>query len=115
MSPRFRKSKPPTTENPLSPAEVQKLTSEKGPKSLVALSTAVALSSIGSSVSSTHDTSSDGATVQEKAIAWKTAYSGARIAIEAIKESSGLCPPLKAVTGVLSVLIKNCDVSGSCS
>ena len=41
---------------------------------------------------------------------WKTAYGGARIAVEIAKESSDLFLPLKAVVGALSVLIKNYDV-----
>jgi hypothetical protein len=43
--------------------------------------------------------------------AWKTAYSAAKIAIDTIKESSDMLPPLKTVVGALSVLIKNYDVS----
>ena len=43
--------------------------------------------------------------------AWQTAYSTARMAIGVANESSNALPPLKAVVGALSVLIKNHDVS----
>lgn len=43
--------------------------------------------------------------------AWYTAYNAAKVAINAIKESSDIFPPLKAVVGALSVIIKNYDVS----
>ena len=39
------------------------------------------------------------------------AYGAARVAIETAKESSDMFPPLKAVAGAVSVLIKNYDVS----
>ena len=44
-------------------------------------------------------------------VAWQTAYSAAKIAVDIAKESSGMLPPLKAVVGAISVLIKNYDVS----
>ena len=37
------------------------------------------------------------------------------MALEVAKESSDAFLPLKAVVGAISVLIKNCDVSMSCS
>ena len=114
MLPRFRKSKPPTTENPLSPAEVQKLTSKKKLELAAGSSTAAVLS-VDDALSDISDMPSGGATGQGLDAVWKTAYGGAKIAIETIKESFDLCPALKAVTGALSVLIKNCDVSKSCS
>ena len=43
--------------------------------------------------------------------AWQTAYSTAKIIINATKESSDMFLPLKAVVGALSVLIRNYDVS----
>ena len=52
--------------------------------------------------SSTHQTADS---------AWRTAYSTAKMAVDIAKESSDMFPPLKAVVGALSVLIKNCDVS----
>ena len=42
---------------------------------------------------------------------WKTAYAGARMAVEIAKESSDMFLPLKAVAGALAVLIKNYDVN----
>ena len=111
MLSRFRKPKSPDT-TPLSPAEVQKFLSKKKLESAiassVASSTAVALPNIS-------DMSSGGATGQGWGTVWKAAYGGAKIAVETIKESSDLCPALRAVTGAISVLIKNCDVSKSCS
>ena len=44
---------------------------------------------------------------------WRTAYDAAKMAIEIAKESSDMFPPLKAVAGVLSVLVKNYDVGPS--
>ena len=44
---------------------------------------------------------------------WRTAYEAAKMAIEIAKESSDMFPPLKAVAGVLSVLVKNYDVGPS--
>ena len=41
------------------------------------------------------------------------AYGAARMAIEMAKESSDMFPPLKAVAGAVSVLIKNYDVNTS--
>lgn len=35
------------------------------------------------------------------------------MAVEIAKESSDMCPPLKAVVGAISVLMHNCDVSVS--
>ena len=43
--------------------------------------------------------------------AWQTAYRTARMALDITKELSDPLPPLKAVVGALSVLIKNYDVS----
>jgi hypothetical protein len=45
--------------------------------------------------------------------AWKSAYGVARTAIDAVKESSDVFPPLKAVAGAISFLIKNYDVRHS--
>jgi len=44
-------------------------------------------------------------------VGWKTAYAAFRMAVETAKESSDMCPPLKAVVGAVFVLMKNCDVS----
>lgn len=43
--------------------------------------------------------------------AWRTEYSAAKMAITIANECSDAFPPLKAVTGALSVLITNYDVS----
>ena len=45
--------------------------------------------------------------------AWTIAYGAARMAVDIVKDSSDLFPPLKAVVVALSVLIKNHDVSPS--
>ena len=110
--PLFRKSKLPAT-TPPSPAEVQKFTSKKKSKSLVAASTAVAFS-IGSPSPDSRGVSSDDTTVQGRGMDWQAAYGAARMAVEIAKESSDMFLPLKAVVGAMSVLIKNYDVSVSC-
>ena len=111
--PRFRKSKKQTT-NPLSPAELApKFMSKRDPRTLAASSSAIALS-ISSAFHDTGEGSSD-ATVQERNTGWQMAYGAARMAVEIAKESSDLCPPLKAVVGAMSVLVNNYDVSESCS
>ena len=108
--PRFRRPKSLTTIPP-SPAEVQKFTSKRKSKSLVASSTAIALS-IGSPSLDTGDAPSDGATVRGRDMYWQTAYAAVRMAVEVAKESAGLCPlPVQAVVGALSALIANYDVS----
>ena len=109
--PRFRKSKAQTT-NPPAPAELAPKFMAK--RALAASSTAIALS-IGSAFHDTGEASSDAAIVQERNTGWQAAYSAARMAVEIAKESSDLCPPLKAVVGAMSVLIRNYDVSESCS
>ena len=110
----LRKSKPsadtpaPTT---TLPAElVQKLASRKDPKALAATSSTIALS-INSAFSDIRGMSGDGPTVQGKDEIRQTAYAAVRMAVEITKESSDLCPPLKAVVGAMSALMKNYDVS----
>lgn len=76
---------------------------------LVALSTSIT-SAIGSP---SQGPSSDPGVDQpetSKRSRWRTAYAAARIAIEIAKESADMFPPLKAVVGAVSVLIKNYDV-----
>ena len=115
---RPRKSKRPadiSISTPTSPAElVQNLTSlpQGDSRALVASSTAIALSiGISSAFHDVPETSSDGAAVRGRQASWQTAYSAAKMAIEMAKESSDMFPPLKAVTGAVSVLIKNYEVS----
>ena len=81
---------------------------------LAATSAAIALS-IGSAFSDSRDTSIAGTTVGGRDVEWQTAYAAVRMAVETIKESSDLCLPLKAVVGAISALMKNYDVSMSCS
>jgi len=45
----------------------------------------------------------------------QTAYSAVRMAVDVVKESSDMFLPLKAVTGAMSALMKNYDVSPACS
>ena len=112
---RPRKSKTPANiSTPTSPADLRNLASRRDPRTLTATSAAIALS-LGSALYDTHDTSSDGATVQERDTGWQTAYGVARMAVEIANGSSDMFLPLKAVVGAMSVLIKNYDVSGSCS
>jgi len=108
--PRFRKSKQPadnSVSTPTSPADlVHGLTSQRNSVALAATSAAIALS-IGTPFSDAR-----GVTIQDTG--WQTTYAAVRMAVDAIKESSDLCLPLKAVVGAMSVLIKNYDVSVSC-
>ena len=104
---RLRKPKP-ATDIPV--PTLQQLTSQRDPRALAALSTAIAFP-FGSPFYSTRDVSSDGATVRGRDTGWQTAYAAAKMAIEITKESSDLCPALKTVVGAMSVLIKNYDVS----
>jgi len=98
------------------PELVQQLTSRKDLKTLGATSSAIALS-INPAPSDARDTSSDGVTeaVQGMSEIGKTAYAAVRMAVEIAKEPSCLCPPLRAVVGAMSALMKNYDVSFSCS
>ena len=101
----LRKSKPTPT-----PAEqVNNLMSKKKPKVLAASTTAIALT-ISSAFSDTQDAPGDGGVVPGNDSAWKTAYGAAKMAVEVAKESSDMFPPLKAVAGAMSVLIRNYDV-----
>jgi hypothetical protein len=110
----LRKSKRPadiSASTPTPPAElVQNLASQRSSRTLAVSSTAIALS-IGSAFHDMRDTSSDGAAVRGWGTGWQTAYGAARMAVEIAKESSDMCPPLKAVVGAMSVLIRNYDVS----
>ena len=95
------------------PAEqVNNLMSKRKPNVLAASTTAIALT-ISSAFSDIQDMPGDGGVVPGKDTAWKTAYGAARMAVEAVKESSDMFPPLKAVTGAMSVLIRNHDVGVS--
>ena len=96
---------------PTPPARlVQDLASRRDYRALAATSTAVALS-ISSTIYDSRDTSSDDATILGRDTVWRTAYGGARMAVEIAKETSDALPPLKAVVGAISILIKNYDVS----
>jgi hypothetical protein len=77
----------------------------KYPKALVTPSGAIALT-----VGSTSCDPSDDETGPSGGSRWRTAYETARMAVDITKESSDMFPPLKAVVGALSVLIKNYDV-----
>ena len=83
----------------------------KDRRTLAASSSAIALSFISPSCDP-NDTMPDGPN-SSKDSSWKTVYGMAKITVDTVKESSDMCPPLKAVVGVLSVLIKNCDVCRS--
>ena len=109
---RLRNSKSPAVSTPRPPGELaRKLGSlpQGDSRTLAASSIAIALS-IASPLYNTCDVPSDGDAVQGRHTGWQTAYSAARMAIEITKESSDMFPPLKAVVGAMSVLIKNFDV-----
>ena len=113
----LRKSNPsadsPSPTPPPPVKDVRKLTSRRNPKALGATSSAIALS-ISSAFRDLGDASHDGSTDQEKDKYWQAVCATIRMAVEITKESSDMCPPLKAVVGAISVLIKNRDVGGSC-
>jgi hypothetical protein len=88
---------------------LQSLTSRRNSSALAVSSAAIALP-ISSAFYGTHDTPSDGTTVQGRDTGWQTAYDAVRMAVEITKESSDLFLPLKAVVGAMSVMIKNYDV-----
>ena len=92
---------------------VRKLVSKRKSEALALSSASIALS-IGSAFSNTRSASTDGNRGRGRDSGWQTAYAAARIAVEIAKESSDMCPPLKAVVGAVSVLIQNCDVSVPC-
>ena len=83
----------------------------KDRRALAASSSAIALSIVSASFNPS-DIALDEPGSSTESI-WKTAYGAARIAVDTVKESSDMFPPLKAVVGALSVLIRNCDVSSS--
>ena len=98
-----------------SPAELARnLTSlpQGDSRRLAASSTAIALS-IASAFHDTRDMPSDAAIIRGRDSSWQTAYGAARMAVEIAKESSDMFLPLKAVTGAISVLIRNYDVGTS--
>jgi hypothetical protein len=101
--PRLRKSKAHIS-TPTPPAELTRGLTTRDTRVLTTSSTAVAR---------THDTSNGGAAVRGGNTGWQTAYSAARMAVEITKESSDMFPPLKAVVGAVSFLIKNYDVGVS--
>ena len=114
----FRKPNSPAgtpVSNPTPPKKlVRKLAAQKDPKLLAVTSTAIALS-IGFPFNDTHDTLDDGDTAQGMDAVGRAAYAAVRMAVEITKESSDMCLPLKAVVGAMSALMKNYDVSASCS
>jgi hypothetical protein len=83
----------------------------KDQRALAAASSAIALSFVSTPFDPQNVEPNEPGSSKESV--WKTAYGAARIAVEMAKESSDIFPPLKAVLGALSVLIKNCDVSHS--
>jgi hypothetical protein len=53
----------------------------------------------------------DPTTTHENKSTWKsTAYSTTKLAINMVKESSDIFPPLKSVAGGLSAILQHCDV-----
>ena len=110
----LRKSKTPAdipVSTSTSPAELVK---KRDSGALATLSAGIALS-IGSAPSNTRGTSNDSTTIQGMDTIRQTTYAVARMVVETTKESSDLCLPLKAVVGAMSALMKNYDVSVSCS
>ena len=124
--PRFRKkpssSTAPTNNPPSTPTSpiVEYIKKEfttfypevKDKRALVASSSAIALSIASPGCDPTDLAPSDESSLSRES-AWRTAYGAAKIAVDAVKESSDVFPPLKAVVGAISFLIKNYDVSHS--
>ena len=108
----LRKSKAPADTPASTPTSPEKLVKKRDPRALATLSAGIALS-IGSASNDTRGTSSDGTTVPGTGAVLQTTYAAVRMAVEITKESSDLCPPLKAVVGAMSALMKNYDVSVS--
>jgi len=106
----FRKSKAPADTPASTSRSSAELVKKKDPRALATLSAGIALP-IGSPSNDTRDTSGDGTTVQGMDAIRQTAYAIARMVVETTKESSDLCPPLKAIVGAMSFLMKNYDVS----
>jgi len=110
----LRKSKAPA-DTPAStsrfPAELVK---KKNSGALASLSAGIALS-IGSPSNDTRGKSSDDATVGGMGALLQTTYPAVRMAVETAKYSSDLGVTLKAVVGAVSSLMRNYDVSVSCS
>ena len=123
--PRFRKkpssSERPTNESPSTPTPpiVEYIKKElatfypqvKDKRALAASSSAIALSIAFPACDPTDLAPEESSSSRESV--WKAAYGAARMAIDTAKESSDVFPPLKAVAGALSFLIKNYDVSHS--
>ena len=106
----------PTTGLPPTPIELMKKElatihprRTKDPRMLAASSGVIALS-IGSPPCDPFDTAPNEPGSSGES-GWKTAYAGARMAVEIAKESSDMFLPLKAIVGALAVLIKNHDVN----
>ena len=106
----FRKSKASADTPASTPRSSAELVRKKDPRALATLSAGIALP-IGSPSNDTCGTPSDDTTVQGTDAVLQTTYAAVRMAVEITKESSDLCPPLKAVVGAVSTLMKNYDVS----
>ena len=60
---------------------------------------------------SSDDKTTDSSAAHENVSNWKsTAYSTTKLAINLVKESSDVFPPLKSVVGGLSAILEHCDV-----
>ena len=81
----------------------------KDPRALVASSSTIALSIASPGCDPTDFVSDE----PSRESAWRTAYGAAKMAIDGVKESSDVFPPLKAVASAISFLIKNYDVGHS--
>ena len=102
---------PPSTPTPPIVEYIKKkfTTTHPGVKALAASSSAVARSIASPSHDPTDNPSNEPGSSKETSL--NTAYGAAMLAVEIAKDSFDLFPPLKAVMGALSVLIKNTEVS----
>ena len=103
-------SRPPTPTPPVEHArrELATFNRTKDQRTLAALPVAFALSCIPPSSDFKHTAPDEPGPLKESG--WKAVYGAARMVVEAANESSDMCLPLKAVVGVLSVLVRNYDV-----
>ena len=109
----LRKSKPSADSPSPEVKTVQKLTSQRDPKTLGATSSAIALS-ILSAFNDDRGTSNVD-TTDQGSVGWQAVYAAVRMVVEVTEKSSDMFLPLKTAVGAVFTLIKNCDVGVSCS
>lgn len=108
---RFRRKPSSTTPTPVNFIKKEVIEAQSkanNPGALATASSSIALSTCSSPCDLSDVGSDDPESYKESK--WRTAYGAARILVDGVKESSDMLLPLKAVMGVLTVLIQNYDV-----